>query len=180
VFRRISQFPASFTDRLYQQSNLTTKTVEPHAERLLVKHLVGEQAAGNVANVKLQQRVVVRRVGQRVAARLAVPQLKVDVLPGQKLQAFVGGELILTTITSSARFFEFSTRHGSVLTTMSFDAPISLASITMSGQRFGAAEQARPCAFSSSLRALGECFAVVEFAGQHLALAGPQAPLRQP
>jgi hypothetical protein len=48
-----------------------------------------------VADVQLEQRVVVRRVGERIAARAAVLQLEVEVLSGEELQALVGRQLQL-------------------------------------------------------------------------------------
>jgi hypothetical protein len=43
-----------------------------------------------VADMQLQQRVVMRRVGQRETALLAVLEQNIDVLPGEELQALVG------------------------------------------------------------------------------------------
>lgn len=54
---------------------------------------IGEEAAGNVAHVQFQQRVGVRRRGQRKAAAMAVLQQEVDVLAGEELQPLVGGQL---------------------------------------------------------------------------------------
>ena len=40
-----------------------------------------------------EQRVVVRRIGEREAAPAAVLEQDIDVLSGEKLQAFAGGQL---------------------------------------------------------------------------------------
>ena len=60
-----------------------------------VEQLMGEMPAGDKANVQLEQRVVVRRRGEREAAAAAVLQQQVDVLAGQKLQALVRRQLDL-------------------------------------------------------------------------------------
>ena len=50
------------------------------AALVLREQRVGEEPAGHVADVQLEQRVVVRRRGEREAAALAVLQQEVDVL----------------------------------------------------------------------------------------------------
>ncbi len=57
------------------------------AALVLVEQLVGEEAARHVADVQLEQRVVVRRRRQRKAAPLAVLQQEVDVLAGEDIAA---------------------------------------------------------------------------------------------
>ena len=59
----------------------------------LVEELVGEEAAGHVPDVQLEQRVVVRRRREREAAPPAVLQQEVDVLAGEVLQALVRRQL---------------------------------------------------------------------------------------
>ena len=66
---------------------------EDLASLVLGEQRVGEKAVGNVADVQLEQLVVVRRRGQRKAAALAVLQQEVDVLPREILQALVGRQL---------------------------------------------------------------------------------------
>ena len=56
---------------------------------------VGEEAAGHVPDVQLEQRVVVRRGGEREAAAMPVLQQEVDVLPGEVLQPLVRRKLEL-------------------------------------------------------------------------------------
>ena len=71
------------------------------------KHLLGEQAARHVADVQFQQRVVVRRVGERKAARLPSFSRKSMYCPARNCRRSLAGSLIFTTITSSARLFQF-------------------------------------------------------------------------
>ncbi len=52
--------------------------------------LLGKGATRNEADVQLEQLVLVRRVGQREGAPLAVGKQKLDVLAGEELQALVG------------------------------------------------------------------------------------------
>ena len=54
------------------------------------EYLFGEEAAGHVPDVQLQQVVLVGRVGQREAALAAILEQDVDVLAGQELQVFGG------------------------------------------------------------------------------------------
>ena len=56
------------------------------------ENLVGEHAARHVADVQLEEGIVMRRVGQREAAPPAVLEQDVDILPGEELQAFGGGQ----------------------------------------------------------------------------------------
>jgi hypothetical protein len=70
------------------------------AQDLLLLHraedVVGELAAGQVADVQLELRLVddgMRRVGHRVAAPGAVAQDELDVLAGAVLEQVVGGQL---------------------------------------------------------------------------------------
>ena len=63
------------------------------AALVLVEQLVREVPAGDEADVQLEQRVIVRRRGQREAAATAVLQQEVDVLAGQILQALVRRQL---------------------------------------------------------------------------------------
>src|SRR5687768_5112341 len=51
----------------------------------LAEHVVGEAAAGHLADVQLDQLVGVRRVRHREAAPLAALQQEVDVLAGEEL-----------------------------------------------------------------------------------------------
>ena len=57
----------------------------------LGEQLVGEKAARHVPDVQVEKRVVLGRGRDRKAAPAAVLEQEVDVLPGQVLQAFVGG-----------------------------------------------------------------------------------------
>ena len=57
------------------------------------KNAVGEQPAGCVSNVQLDERIIMRRVGHGETAPLAVFQQKFDVLPRLKLQPIVCGQL---------------------------------------------------------------------------------------
>ena len=59
----------------------------------LVEHEARERAARRLAHVQLEELVVVRRVGHREAAPLAVLQQDVDVLPGEELQPLAGRKL---------------------------------------------------------------------------------------
>ena len=65
------------------------------AALVLVEELVREMPAGHVPDVQLEQRVVVRRRGERKAAAAAVLQQEVDVLAGEILQALVRRQLDL-------------------------------------------------------------------------------------
>ena len=106
-----------------------------------VEHVVGEQAAGNVADVQLQEFVVVRRVGEREAAPLAVLEQDVDVLPGEELQAFVGRQLQMQYHHVVGDFFHFlhAAGHG-------FDRDVARSAHFLAldhhvGERLGGAEQ---------------------------------------
>jgi len=57
--------------------------------------MIGELAAGHVADVQFDAGAVVRRIGHRVAAAHAVAQDEFDVLPGVVAQGVVGGQLQL-------------------------------------------------------------------------------------
>ena len=59
----------------------------------VVEDLVGKQPAFHVADVQLDELVVVRRVGNGERAGVVAPDQHIDVLPGEKLQAFRGGHL---------------------------------------------------------------------------------------
>jgi hypothetical protein len=72
-----------------------------------------------MADVQLQKGVVVRRVGQREAALLAVLEQDVDVLPGQNCRRSLAGSRRCISMTSGASFSSFSMREGRVLTGMS-------------------------------------------------------------
>ena len=67
----------------------------------LAEHVVGV-AAGDVADVQLDQLVGVRRVRHREAAPLAALQQEVDVLPARNCSRSFAGSLSCTIITSSA------------------------------------------------------------------------------
>src|SRR5687768_1840119 len=55
--------------------------------------MLGERATAVVADMQLQQFVIMRRISQRVTSALAVLHENIDILPGEELQAFVGGKL---------------------------------------------------------------------------------------
>jgi len=141
------------------------------------KHLVGEQPPRHMANMKFQQRVVVRRIGERKAARLGVLQLEIDVLAGKKLQPLAGRQLDLHqhhVVGALLQFFHPARQrlHHDVLGGADFpgfDGEV--------GQRFGAAEQCASMRLFLVLQRGGRMLAVIDLAGQHLALAGPAGPV---
>src|SRR5450759_5325358 len=57
------------------------------------EHMMGKCAADDVTDVELQKLIVMRCIGQRKAARLLILEQNIDVLSGQELQAFIGGQL---------------------------------------------------------------------------------------
>ena len=59
------------------------------AALVLVEELVREMPAGDVTNVQLEQRVVVRRRREGKAAAATVLQQEIDVLAGEILEALV-------------------------------------------------------------------------------------------
>jgi len=133
--------------------------------------MVAEQATRHVADVQFQQRVVVRRVGERIAAAPAVFQLKIDVLSGEKLQALVGRQLDLHphhVVGELVELFHPAWQgfHHDVLG--GADLPRLDGHV---GQWLGAAEQCAALDFFLVLQRRGLVHAIVERAGQHLALA---------
>ena len=78
--------------RLFPQGEAAVGAVEPqdvpHLEGR--EDLVGEQAAGHVADVQLQKGIVVGGVGHGETAPLAILQQDVHILPGEELEAFAG------------------------------------------------------------------------------------------
>jgi len=107
--------------------------------------------------VQLEQRVVVRRVGEREAAPPAVLEQDVDVLPGEVLQAVAGGSLSRTTATSGAAISIDSTRQGSLRMGMSPARRTSRTSTTRSVFGLATQRRARPAAFSSSVSVEAWC-----------------------
>ena len=63
------------------------------AALVFLEQLIAEDTARNVPDVQLEQRVVLRRVGERKAAPASVLEQEVDVLPGEVLQPLVRRKL---------------------------------------------------------------------------------------
>ena len=160
--------------RVFTQEKAAMRAVEAqdvayfHAR----KHLVGEQSAGHVADVQLQQRVIMRGVGQRETSLLAILEQDVDVLTGEELQALGGGEFEIQGDDIRRQFFQpFNARgqgfdrnvtgHADLF---AFDAQIGL--------RTGTAEEGQPGGFFLVLEGMGLRFAMVNRAVQHFSLAG--------
>jgi hypothetical protein len=158
-----------------------------HAQDVLflhgTEHMVGELAAGHVADVQLDRGracPVVRRVGHAVAAARAVAQDELDVLAGVVLEVLVGRQLQRSTMTSSAARSSDSTRVGSFSTGCS-PAPGTLRASTTQSD-CGRAQQVRirPAASSSVLSALAWCGPWTTRPSSSRLLHEPQAPSRQP
>jgi hypothetical protein len=83
--------------RFLAQEERAERTFEAKdlATSVFVEELVGEVPAGDVANVQLEQRVVVRWRRKGKAAAAAVLQQEIDVLPGQILEPLVRRQLDL-------------------------------------------------------------------------------------
>ena len=114
----------------------------------LVEHVLGERAAGHVADVQFDVRLVLRRVRHRIGAALAVAQDDLDVLAGQKLQPFVGRQVEIQRGHVVRGRSIFCTRHGSFLIWISPAALISRASITRSVSGLAWQNSAKPVFFS--------------------------------
>ena len=77
--------------------------------------MVGELATGHVAQVQFQVgwcALVVRRIGHRVAAAVAIAQQKLHILPGVVLERFGGRRCSRSVITSSDTLCKLLTRTG--------------------------------------------------------------------
>ena len=128
---------------------------------------------GHVADVQLEQRVVVRRRREREAAPPAVLQQEVDVLAGEELQPLVGGQLELDDRdVGGGASRSTRSRHGRRLIWMSPARRTSCTSMTRSVCGFAQQKSARPL----RLFVVGErrrlVRAVVDLAGEDPALAG--------
>ena len=136
-----------------------------------VEYGIGEQAAGDVADVQLQEFVVVRRIGERKAAPLAVLEQDVDVLPGKELQALVGRQLQMQYHHVMGDFFHFlhAAGHG-------FDRDITRGPHFPAldhhvGERFGGAEQGHSGVFFTFGKRVFLVIAVIHPAFHDFALA---------
>ena len=134
----------------------------------LVEDVVGERTAGHVAHVQLDVGVVLGRVGHRVGAPLAVAHDDLEVLPGQKLQPLVGGQVRYSTATSCDGTFDALHAAGQLLD-RKFAGRVDLARLDHQvGQRLGLAEQRE----AELLLELGQDVSGV-LPVVHLALRGP-------
>ena len=105
-------------------------------------------------------------------ARLAVLQLKVDVLAGQELQSFVGGQLDLDRHHIVRTFLQLFHPTGQGFHHDILGGADFLGFDRQVGQRLGAAKQRPTLCLFFVLQGIGRMDAVVELAGQDLAFAG--------
>src|SRR5574343_740455 len=136
------------------------------------EHLVGELAARYVADMQLQQRIVVRRIGQRETALLAVLEQDVDILAGEELQAFAGRQAQVQLDDVRRQAFQFFDARG-----QGFDRDLRargdlLALNDQVGLRLGAAIKRQAGGFFVVLQGVRLGLAVVYAAGLDMPLAG--------
>ena len=134
----------------------------------------GECAARHMTNVQFQQTAGGRCIGQGKAALAAILEQDVDVLPGMEIQRFGSGQAQLQDEDVGGRFVQVFDAGGQGLDRQgiagaqlgAFDGDIAAGT--------GAAEQGQA---GRQVRVTEPGLAVIDFAAQHLALAGPAGPV---
>ena len=165
--------------RLFAQKKSAERTFEAQDVALLhgFKNRLGKCAPGDVADMQFQKRIVVRRIGQRETARFLILEQNVDVLSGQELQAFIGGQLEREhhDIRRGPLHCLHTARQGldgNILDRIHFAAFEGEV-----GKRLGAAEQGHAHRFLGIRQSVFLKLAIVHLPCHHPALAGAAHPV---